>query len=138
MQIQIRTLQSVLITLLLVLGFNAFTSPSYEQDPTYAEITEGKIRAVEEYQLSLTPKFHQAQKDYQQMNMAFESLAMSAEDNIVGLSQLSQVLYVYEQEIKFVDFKNLSVEKQEKLIDLLASIQEEFYIALASVKSANK
>jgi hypothetical protein len=133
MKNQIRSLQSVLFILSVVLGVNAFTSPS-EIDSIQQDITEGKIQAAEAS--AMIPHIQQIQQDYVQMNMRFDELAMSLDttgDSPTVLSGLSQVLYVYDQEVKSVKFNQLTLQQKKDFISHLNSLKKEFYAALSAV-----
>lgn len=133
MKNQIRSLQSVLFILSVVLGLNAFTSPS-AFDSIQHDITEGKIQAAEAS--AMIPQIQQIQFDYAQMNMRFDELAMSYEatgDSPAVLSGLSQVLYVYDQEVKAVKFNQLTLQQKKDFISHLNSLKKEFYAALSAI-----
>lgn len=133
MKNQIRSLQSILFILFVVLGVNAFTSPS-EFDSIQYDITEGKIQAAEAS--AMIPQLQQIQQDYNQMNIRFDELAMNLDstgDSPAVLSGLSQVLYVYDQEVKNVKFQQLTLQQKKDFISHLNSLKKEFYTALAAV-----
>lgn len=135
MKNQIRSLQSILFILFVVLGVNAFTSPS-EFDSIHHDITEGKIQATEAS--AMIPQLQQIQQDYAQMNIRFDELAMSIDANGESpavLSGLSQVLYVYDQEMKSVKFNQLTFQQKKDFISHLNSLKKEFYSALSSVST---
>lgn len=130
MRNQIRSLQSILFVLLVILGINAFTTPS-QVDTIVSEITEGKIQAAEQnYIESLMPQYLQAQQDFRKMNIDFNEFASKTEnefDSLPQLSLISQILYVYEQEMKEVKFHTLTLEKRKAWLAKLTSIKNEFY-----------
>ncbi|GEM_PF-2773799 len=133
MKNKIRSLQSVLFLLSIVLGLNAFTSPS-EFDSIQHDIVEGKIQAAEAS--AMFPQIRQIQQDYAQMNLRFDELALSIDatgDSPAELSELSQVLYVYDQEVKAVKFNQLTLQQKKDFISHLNSLKKEFYTALSAV-----
>jgi hypothetical protein len=133
MKNQIRSLQSILFLLFVVLGLNASTSPS-QQDSIVYDITEGKIQAAEADGL-LKKQMNQAQQDFNEMNLRFDVLAMELEPtgDSPRLSGLSQVLYVYDQEVKAVKIYQLDQKQQKAFFAHLSSLKKEFYTALTAV-----
>lgn len=133
MKNQIRSLQSILFLLSVVLGVNAFTSPS-QPDAIMYDITEGKIQAAEADGL-LTKQMNQAQQDFSEMNVRFDALAMQLEPtgDSPRLSGLAQVLYVYDQEVKAVKLYQLGPKQQKEFFAHLSSLKKEFNAALAAV-----
>lgn len=116
--------------MIVVLGVNAFTSPS-QQDSVMYDLTEGKIQAAEE-----SAFFGKVQQDYNEMNIRFDSLAMdmdSAGDSPAVLSGLAQLLYVYDQEVKAVKFHQLNDKQKKEFSARLNSLKKEFYTALNAV-----
>ncbi len=132
MKNQIRSLQSVLFLLLAILGFNAFTTP---RDTIQYDISEGKIQAgIENYKTSLVAQYQQAQQDYKKMNIDFDVKANQSESNMElqsDMSLLAQSLYVYDKELKSLNFFTLSLEQRQEFLSRLNSIKEEFYSLLS-------
>ncbi len=141
MKNQIRSLQSVLFLLLVILGVNAFTRPSQERSFDY-DLTEGKIQAAEHIASDLiSASYQHAQQDYAKMNIDFDVLANQAESNndaLPQLSMLSQTIYVYDQEIKSVKFETLNSIQKRALIERLGAIKKEFYKALSIINSESR
>tara|TARA_B110001454_G_scaffold219201_1_gene251895 strand:- start:41073 stop:41486 length:414 start_codon:yes stop_codon:yes gene_type:complete len=133
MKNKIRILKRIMFLLFIALGLNAFTSPS-QHDSIMYDITEGKIQATEADGL-LTRQMNQAQQDYTEMNIRFDALALQSEStgDSPRLSGLSQVLYVYDQEVKAVKLYQLDQKQQKAFFTHLASLKKEFYTALAAV-----
>ena len=133
MRNQIRSLQTVMFFLFVVLGLNASTSPTQHDAISY-DITEGKIQAAEADGL-LKKQMNQAQQDFTEMNILFDALAMELEPtgDSPRLSGLSQVLYVYDQDVKAVKLYQLDQKQQKAFFAHLASLKKEFYTALAVV-----
>lgn len=138
MKKQIRSLSSILFTLFVIVGFNAFTNPS-EFVRIQLEDTEGKIQTTKSAAATtITTKLQQIQQDYAQMNIRFDELAMSLEtsgDSPAVLSGLSQILYVYDQEMNSVNFDQLTVQQKKEFVLNLNSLKTEFYTALSALSA---
>lgn len=132
MKRQIRSLQLVLTILLAILGLNAFTSPAQNEAFDY-EITEGKIIATEgNEKAAFTQQYLQAQQDFKKMNIDFDSIAsesQNAETTLPHLSLMSQILYVYSQELKNTSFYKLNTLQQKLFLTSLEKMKSEFYSA---------
>lgn len=142
MKNQIRSLKSVFFLLFVILGLNASTNPTLDDDLSYY-ITEGKIQAAEEnYKNSFVPEYYQALQDYEKMNIDFDAYILASEqsyssESLPQLSLLSQSLYIYDQELKAVKFHSLSTEQRRSLINRLEQIKIEFYQTKDTLSSKN-
>lgn len=139
MKNQVRTLQSVLFVLLILLGMKAFTVPN---DSASFDLTEGKILAAENnYKSSLVPRYHQAQQDFKKMTIDFDSMASATDYNFERapeLSLISQSLYAYDNELKSVNFYTLSLAQRKSFLDNLDSLKKEFYTTIEKQSFSNK
>lgn len=133
MKNKIQTVQTIFFVLLVILGFNAFTSPNQEPD-----LTEGKIEAV--MYSSLYSSIELSKKDFLEMNLQFEDIASDPTrdfDSGYGLSSLSglsQLIYLYEQRLNQVEGISISHEQRIQILEELRKLKSEFSAAIVESK----
>ncbi|MBL7544146.1 MAG: hypothetical protein JNL11_10030 [Bdellovibrionaceae bacterium] len=131
MKNKIQTVKYIFFILLFILGFNAFTRPN--QDSIDYDFVQGKLEAA---QLdSVMYAVDMAKKDHLEMTLQFDDLASEPESDQSStshLSDLSQIIYIYEQRLSEVEMPSITSEQRYALLNQLKSLKAEFLMVLSS------